>query len=62
MSKEKSRLRIRKRSVRLPDPPCSPGPPRPPEPVSPDKPGCGTGPDPTELLKELKDLTKKRKR
>jgi hypothetical protein len=62
MSKPKRRPRVRKHSIRLPEPPCSPEPPRPPDPVSPDKPGCDTGPDPTELLKELKDLVKKRKR
>ena len=46
--------RDRRRPYRFPKPPCQPAPPRRPERPRPPDSGCGTGPDPQELLDRLR--------
>ena len=45
--------RDRKRPYSFPKPPCTPSPPKMPPPPRPPSSGCGTGPDPSKVLKKL---------
>ncbi len=52
--------RDRKRPYAFPKPPCTPDPPRHPPPPMPADPGCGTGPDPRQILMRSRKPKKRR--